>query len=190
MIKDVIRKLLYNILVDLDLRGNSVKWANWMSQLGDFTCQFCVEQHGKIVDISALENKTEVLAHPNCRCVYVPMRTVKAGTASDLGFNGADAQLFYRNRLPDYYVNTEIASKAGWAPKSNHLDDVLPGKMIGGDVFKNKKGKLPNAPGRVWFEADIDYAGGGRNRQRVVYSNDGLIFATYDHYHTFYEVTQ
>jgi len=42
----------------------------------------------------------------------------------------------------------------------------------------------------VWYEADINYTGGARNRERVVYSNDGLVFVTYDHYHTFYEVTR
>ena len=66
---------------------------------------------------------------------------------------------------------------------------MLPGKMIGGAVYKNKDGKLPQSPGRVWYEADINYGGGKRNRQRIVYSNDGLMFATYDHYQTFYEIT-
>lgn len=60
--------------------------------------------------------------------------------------------------------------------------------MLGGDVFDNNAEKLPSAQGGVWYEADINYAGGKRNRERVVYSNDGLIFATYDHYHTFYEI--
>ena len=31
---------------------------------------------------------------------------------------------------------------------------------------------------------------GKRNRQRIVYSNDGLIFVSYDHYQTFYEITK
>lgn len=47
----------------------------------------------------------------------------------------------------------------------------------------------PSAPGRVWYEADINYYEGQRNRHRIVWSNDGLIFITYDHYHTFYEIT-
>ncbi len=62
--------------------------------------------------------------------------------------------------------------------------------MIGGDVYSNREKKLPDAPGRVWHEADINYESGYRNRQRILYSNDGLIFASYDHYHTFYEITQ
>ena len=43
-------------------------------------------------------------------------------------------------------------------------------------------------PGRIWFEADFDYTGGYRNSFRLLYSNDGLIFVTYDHYATFYEI--
>ena len=43
-------------------------------------------------------------------------------------------------------------------------------------------------PDRIWYEADINYTNGYRNRQRVVFSNDGLIFVTYDHYDTFMEV--
>jgi predicted transcriptional regulator len=62
--------------------------------------------------------------------------------------------------------------------------------MIGGDVFANSSAKLPSAPGRIWYEADINYVSGKRNRQRVLYSNDGLIFVTYDHYQTFYEITK
>ena len=54
----------------------------------------------------------------------------------------------------------------------------------------NDKGKLPDAPNRIWYEADIDYQSGYRNTYRILYSNDGLIFVTYDHYQTFYELTE
>jgi hypothetical protein len=55
----------------------------------------------------------------------------------------------------------------------------------GGDRFYNKEGLLPNASNRLYYEADIDYAGGGRNAKRIVYSNDSLIFYTSDHYASF-----
>ena len=70
-----------------------------------------------------------------------------------------------------------------------NLNDVLPGKTIGGDVYKNSSQKLPDAPGRVWYEADINYEGGYRNGDRILYSNDGLLFVSYDHYQTFHEIT-
>jgi len=148
-----------------------------------------VEQHGKIVDISILKNKTEVKAHQRCKCIYVPMRTKMVGTAADLGMQGADAYLFYLGQLPNFYVSFAVAEDSGWRNKKGNLDKVLPGKMIGGDKYKNKDGKLPQSPGRVWYEADINYDGGYRNRQRVLYSNDGLIFVSYDHYQTYYEIT-
>lgn len=47
---------------------------------------------------------------------------------------------------------------------------------------------MPHKDGRVWYEADINYKTGKRNTQRIVWSNDGLIFVTYDHYDTFYEI--
>ena len=189
MSENIISNLLNNLLQDRNLRGDSSKWANWMSQLTIFTCRFCIEQHGKIVDISILDNKTEVEAHSRCKCVYVSMRTKIAGTATDRGYNGADVSLFYTNRLPNYYVTKNVAYAAGWKRNHKQLDDVLPGKMIGGDIFANSSSKLPSAPGRIWREADINYVGGGRNSQRILYSNDGLVFVTYDHYQTFYEIT-
>jgi hypothetical protein len=190
MSENIIENLLSNLLQDRNLRGYSSKWANWKSQLTIYTCKFCIEQHGKIVDISILDNKDEVQAHPNCKCIYVPMRTKTVGTATNMGYNGADAQIFYLNKLPDYYVSKKTAYAVGWKTKYKRLDDVLPGKMIGGDQYYNDDSKLPSAPGRVWYEADINYEGGKRNRQRILYSNDGLIFATYDHYQTFYEITK
>ena len=60
---------------------------------------------------------------------------------------------------------------------------------IGGDEYINDDGKLPMVNGRKWYEADFDYYGGFRNDCRILYSNDGLIFVSYDHYQTFYEIT-
>ena len=90
----------------------------------------------------------------------------------------------------DAYVDTDAAQQAGWKMTKKKLSSALPGKMLGGDEYENNDFKLPSAPGRKWYEADINYGGGKRNRQRIVYSNDGLIFATYDHYQTFYEITR
>ncbi len=69
-----------------------------------------------------------------------------------------------------------------------NLNHVAPGKMIYGGVFKNRQGKLPQSDGRIWYEADINYTSGWRNNDRILFSNDGLIFVTYDHYMTFIEI--
>lgn len=55
-------------------------------------------------------------------------------------------------------------------------------------AYKNRDKRLPDVPGRIWYEADINYSFGYRGGERIPYSNDGLIFATYDHYATFVEI--
>lgn len=56
---------------------------------------------------------------------------------------------------------------------------------IGGDHFGNYEGQLPEAKGRSYKECDIDYEGGYRGGIRIIFSNDGLIYYTDDHYNTF-----
>ena len=190
MEENKIDNFINNLLQDRNLKGDSSKWANWMSKLTIFTCKYCTENHGKIFDISILENKYEVNAHERCKCVYVRMRTKVAGTATELGMEGADAYIAYFGHLPSYYVDKQTAYAAGWQTTKKKFSALFPGKMIGGDIYSNDDNKLPSAPNRVWYEADINYTGGKRNRQRIVYSSDGLIFVTYDHYQTFYEITK
>ena len=89
--------------------------------------------------------------------------------------------------LPPYYIRKGEARKQGWNPSRGNLCEVLPGRAIGGDVWTNRQKSLPTASGRKYFEADINYNCGNRNADRIVYSNDGLIFVTHDHYKTFDE---
>ena len=188
MEENFIEKLINDLRQDRELSGDSLNFANWMSKLLPNSCMYCVEQHGKIVDISFLENKVEVQAHENCQCVYVAMRTKLVGTATDWGFEGADAYIVYFGRLPDYYIDKQTAVEMGWQKSKKKFSALFPGKMLGGDIYNNDDLKLPSAPGRIWYEADINYSGGKRNRHRILYSNDGLMFVTYDHYETFYEI--
>lgn len=192
MEENKIDNFINNLLQDRNIRGYSSTWANWESKLTLFTCKICAENHGKIFEISILGNSYEkdVNEHDRCKCIYVPMRTKTIGTATNMWYNGADAQLFYNNRLPSYYISKNQARQSGWQDWKGNLDEVLPGKMIGGDVYRNRDQKLPSAPGRVWYEADINYNKGYRNRERILYSNDGLMFVTYDHYQTFYEMVK
>ena len=89
------------------------------------------------------------------------------------------------NHLPDNYITKTKAKKLGWEQQEGNLWDVLPGMSIGGGPFNNYDGKLPEEAGREYKECDIDYNGGARGGKRIVYSNDGLIFYTGDHYETF-----
>lgn len=87
-------------------------------------------------------------------------------------------------KLPHNYITKGEAQKLGWQTKGT-LDKVAPGKSIGGDKFGNYEGLLPKKNGRTYRECDIDYVKGNRNAKRIVYSNDGLIYYTGDHYKTF-----
>ena len=86
--------------------------------------------------------------------------------------------------LPDGYITKNEARSLGWEERKGNLAEVAPGKAIGGDRFQNREKHLPDAPDRIWYEADLDYNGGYRGPKRLLYSNDGLIYYTLDHYET------
>jgi guanyl-specific ribonuclease Sa len=87
--------------------------------------------------------------------------------------------------LPNNYITKSEAEALGWDSKKGNLWDIAPGKSIGGSHFGNYEKQLPDAKGRKYSECDIDYDGTYRNAKRIIYSNDGLIFYTEDHYKTF-----
>lgn len=95
------------------------------------------------------------------------------------------AYLHEYGELPPNFISKTKAKRAGWVPSEGNLDEVCPGMSIGGSVFYNDDGKLPDAEGRTWHECDIDYHGGMRGPERIVWSTDGLIYYTPDHYETF-----
>ena len=165
----------------------SDRWVNWVSVIDFKSCYLCKNNNGKIR--SKWERQPNYPpVHDKCRCAIVRMKALLAGTATDMGTNGADWYLKYLKRLPPYYISKLSAKYKGWISKLFNLAEVAPGRMIGGDEYKNVDGKLPSNSYRKWYEADINYTGGMRNTQRILYSNDGLIFVTYDHYTTFIEI--
>ena len=89
--------------------------------------------------------------------------------------------------LPDYYITKSEAKSLGWVPSKGNLCEVAPGRAIGGDIWTNRQKSLPTKSGRKYFEADLNYHCGNRNADRVVFSNDGLVFVTFDHYRSFEE---
>lgn len=88
-------------------------------------------------------------------------------------------------KLPDNYITKREAENMGWDSGKGNLEEAAPGKSIGGNRFGNREGLLPEKDGRNYYECDIDYDGGYRGGKRIVYSNDGLIYYTEDHYKTF-----
>lgn len=86
--------------------------------------------------------------------------------------------------LPQNFITKKDARALGW--NGGGLDDYADGKCIGGDRFGNYEGLLPDAPGREYHECDIDTLHvASRGAKRIVYSNDGLIYYTEDHYESF-----
>ncbi|MFN3150944.1 ribonuclease domain-containing protein [Bremerella sp.] len=96
--------------------------------------------------------------------------------------------LVQHGTLPDSFITKNQARDQGWVASEGNLREVAPGKSIGGDRFMNREKELPDAPGRQYYEADLNYQGGSRGAERLVYSSDGLIFVTRDHYRSFQEV--
>lgn len=92
--------------------------------------------------------------------------------------------LYLYGELPDNFITKKEARALGW--EGGSLEPYAPGKCIGGDKFGNYEGLLPEENGRTYKECDIDtlYAD-SRGAKRIVYSNDGLIYYTEDHYESF-----
>ena len=88
-------------------------------------------------------------------------------------------------KLPSNYVTKKDAEALyGW--QGGALDVIAPGKAIGGSYYGNYEGLLPDADGREWTECDIGTIGQTkRGAERIVFSNDGLIYYTSDHYESF-----
>lgn len=87
--------------------------------------------------------------------------------------------------LPGNFITKDEAKALGWDSKAGNLWDVAPGKSIGGDRFGNYEGLLPSAEGRKYTECDVNYSGCYRGAERIIFSDDGLIYYTADHYETF-----
>lgn len=88
--------------------------------------------------------------------------------------------------LPANFITKAEAKALGWGDRYGSVDDAAPGKSIGGDRFGNREGLLPKKKGRTYTECDIGTMGKkSRGARRIVFSNDGLVYYTGDHYETF-----
>ena len=115
-------------------------------------------------------------------------RTTKSQTIDRNGsYTSKDDVALYIHtygELPKNFITKREAERLGWDGGS--LEPYAPGKSIGGSYFGNYEGKLPKKKGRTYHECDIDTKGKrSRGPKRIVYSNDGLIYYTPDHYETF-----
>lgn len=118
-----------------------------------------------------------------------PEETTEAATQPGLDRDGSyttkeDVALYIHlyGSLPDNFITKSEARALGW--KGGSLEKYAPGKCIGGDRFYNREGLLP--AGHTYYECDINTLGSSsRGAKRIVFSSDGLIYYTGDHYNSF-----
>ena len=92
--------------------------------------------------------------------------------------------IYTYGHLPSNFITKKEAQNLGWP--GGDLEPYAPGMCIGGSRFGNYEGLLPEAKGRTYTECDIDTLGAkSRGAKRIVFSNDGLIYYTGDHYESF-----
>lgn len=179
-ILEEIKESLQNIWKTISVVDKSQNWFTYHLGLNKNHCETCSKLNNKIVDKSSTPP-----IHIGCKCVLSPLKKVSIGKATEKGIEGADYWLKHFGTLPNYYITKEEAIELGWISRRGNLDEVAPGKMIGGSIYKNLDERLPEKIGRIWYECDIDYKGGYRNNFRIVYSNDGLMFRSDSHYINF-----
>ncbi len=141
-----------------------------------------VEQTGESVSASA--ESTEALPASS---QAVPENSQEVLIDPDGTYTTAEDVALYIHtygELPQNFMTKKEAKALGWSGGS--LKEYAPGMCIGGDYFGNYEGMLPNAKGREYHECDIDTLGAdSRGTKRIVFSNDGLIYYTEDHYDSF-----
>lgn len=165
-------------------KTKNVKWTSnkktvaIVSQKGKVTGK----KAGKAVITAKYANKKY-----SCK-VTVKHKTDKKVTVRENGIYDSKEEvalyLSIYKKLPSNYITKKEANALGWS--GGGLDDYAYGKCIGGDYFGNYEEKLPVKKGRSYYECDIDTLhANSRGAKRIVYSNDGLIYYTEDHYETF-----
>lgn len=138
--------------------------------------------------------KTETAALPETTSAKTEKTTVTETTAEKLSVEKDGSYttpedvaeyIHTFGTLPKNFITKSEAKELGWDNKKGNLWDVAEGKSIGGDYFGNYEGLLPEKKGREYTECDVNYEGGYRGSERIIFSNDGLIYYTNDHYKTF-----
>ncbi len=120
-------------------------------------------------------------------CGTTVQGTDDAATIAEDGwyYSTEDVALYLNTygELPDNFITKKEAQAMGWDNKKGNLWEVAEGKSIGGDKFGNYEGILPEED--TYHECDVNYEGGYRGGERIVYSQDGDIYYTADHYESF-----
>ena len=138
-------------------------------------------------ETESLDAQAPPAAEPEQGSAVGEPETEPAAPDEDGSYDAKDDVALYLHlygHLPGNYITKKEAQSLGWSGGS--LEPYAPGKCIGGSRFGNYEGQLPDAKGRSWTECDIGTMGKkSRGAKRIVFSNDGLIYYTDDHYESF-----
>ena len=160
---------------------------------GDFTAATPESQPTEEQSTAAADNapSTEAAQSTTADTSAATLETAGGSQSESLQEDGTyssrdDVALYIHTygHLPGNFITKMEARELGWSGGS--VEDYAPGKCIGGDHFGNYEGLLPEKSGRSYTECDIDTLGSsGRGAKRIIFSNDGLIYYTDDHYASF-----
>lgn len=115
--------------------------------------------------------------------ITLPTETLPVESGSYTEVEDVAYYLHTYGHLPDNYITKSEAEDAGWVSTKGNLWDVAYGSSIGGDRYWNSEGQLPK--GEKYYECDVNYEGGYRGEERIVYTDDGDVWYTSDHYESF-----
>ena len=116
----------------------SEQWLNWVTNFSLFTCLYCANQNGNVYNVKDKAN-ISIPEHPNCACYLEKLLSIKAGTATIEGLNGADYWIKNYHKLPQYYLTKKEATKLGWIRFSGNLREISCDAVIGGDLYEDKE---------------------------------------------------
>lgn len=155
--------------------------------LGGMVMYFCsnytVEKKNNIL-ISQTSNSNQQNNQENFDKASSSQSVSKSGNIDELTNEKTIIDYVKQNhKLPDYYLTKSEARNLGWNASAGNLCDVLPGRAIGGDKFSNREKQLPK--GEQYFEADVNYKCGNRNADRIVFTKNGEVWVTHNHYKSF-----
>lgn len=148
----------------------------------------CAEPAAEITSAAAAEAVMERTTEAATERTTAAEETSGAVIEEDGSYTTAEEVALYLHtygHLPDNYITKKEAQKLGWDSHKGNLEEVAPGKSIGGSHYGNYEKALPEKEGRTYFECDLEFDGGYRGAKRLIYSDDGLIYYTEDHYKTF-----
>ena len=174
---------------DAGMKDNSgVRSAEGGAGIGD------LKSHPRANERAAIDSKDEAGVHRRHSADYEdsnsqnPVVNSKNQPSDEpcISRECVSAHIRRTGSLPQNFITKKQAGELGW--QGGDLWRYARGKSIGGDRFGNFERRLPDKKGRIWRECDIEYRGGARGAKRLIFSNDGLIFYTADHYESFERV--